>query len=184
MSKAEKKNIQSKEQERLERRYSELLGPDGDLFALDGKLSGLSNDPDVNVLRGAFCNELLYTLCAGYAKYPEKDTDEAARAKRVFLRNVALLPNSAENAFFFSVACFYKHDHSGCIRFIREFLEYNRSYCESTPLDEATWADFLLDTFKNGFHGFWPQIADLLKDYPCNGDVVELCRLVDAYYRC
>lgn len=169
---------------RLEARFSELLGESGDLYALSGKLAGIPKDPDIDALRAALCNQLLYAYCAGYAKYPVTDANEDLKAKQVFNFNADLLPQTSENRYFLAVSCFFRRDHDGCIRNLKAFLEYNRAYCENQPLDESTWADFLLDTFKNAWRGFWPRVAELLKDYPCDSAVVDLCGLIDAYYQC
>ncbi len=174
----------SKELERLEKRYSELFKDSGDIMLLSNRLADMQSDPDIDKLRSVYINHLLYAFCAGYAKYPSKDTDEALHVKQLFCKNAALLPKHEENSYYFAVSSFFQHQKNDCIRYLKQYLSSIRNSFTDGPMNEAEWSDFLLDTFKNAYPGFWIEVSGLLKQYPCDPEVVEQCRVVEAYYRC
>lgn len=171
------------ETERLQKRYHALFPEDMTPEQIRETLNGMRGDPDLDALREMFCNGLLYVYCAGYAEYPKKDKDIYAEMKRLFLEQAVLLPKQ-EYAFFHAAACFFRGEHGGCIRDLKRFFDRMRSFWTQQPLDESAFADCFVDVFKNAYPGFWSKIAQLLRNYPCEADLTELCETLEAYYRC
>ena len=80
------------EDERIKQRFEALSFDAGSLEEFDARLAALRGDPDTDDLRSMFCDHLLYGFCAGYVRYPKRDSEAAANVKRMFVRNVRLLP--------------------------------------------------------------------------------------------
>ncbi len=168
------------EEERLWERFQKLISDEMSDEEIEEKLAQLQNDPDVAELRNIFCNLLLDAYCLGLVKYSKKEPEgDEARHREVFSRNVSLLPQTQDYALLHSVAFFYRHDHTRCMQYLKQFLESIRNV-----YTEAKWAYDLLTPFKNAYPGFWLKVGEILREYPCEPYLPDLCVLTDAYYRC
>ena len=66
---ATNKTINEAEHDRIINRYDELFGDEKNLYAIADRLDQMAGDPDVEHLRGEYCNEILYQITAGYIEY-------------------------------------------------------------------------------------------------------------------
>ena len=70
------KTINEAEQDRIIDRYDELFGDEKNLFSIADRLDQMTDDPDVEHLRGEYCNEILYQVTAGYIEYDPSEKQE------------------------------------------------------------------------------------------------------------
>lgn len=53
----------------LKKRYDDLFQDEKNLFAISDRLKQLEKDPDGDVLRYFYCNEILYIITGGFIEY-------------------------------------------------------------------------------------------------------------------
>ena len=89
---ATNKTINEAEQDRIIDRYDELFGDEKNLFSIADRLDQMTDDPDVEHLRGEYCNEILYQVTAGYIEYPEHKRLKEDERVKLLIEQVKYLP--------------------------------------------------------------------------------------------
>lgn len=140
-----------------------------------------------DLLRKTYCNDLLYLISRGYTKY---NTASFAKDELIqgFLEIVKLLPK--EYTYYHVAYHFFKQDNKKCLSMLEEFMQllYEEVKDEiKTPddfMNEGVFIDMFFEPFKQAFDGFWSSLANILRKYPSQPGIPELCEVVEKYYVC
>lgn len=153
---------------------------------ISNKLKTMQNEY-TNEFRRIFCNALLSRISEGYTKY-NFDNLEKDELIKIFINNVKLLPTEYE--YYHIMYHFFKRENKKCLDMIDKMLctIYQDSKDEiKTPdefMDEGLLVYMFFEPFKQAFDGFWNSLADILRKYPSQDGIPELCELIDKYYKC
>lgn len=150
------------------------------------KLMMMENHIYTNELRKIHCNSMLYCITQGYMKYGEECKFEEYDMINMFCDNVEKLPE--EYIYFKAVYNFFKNNNDKCLELLESFLisayEENIKITSDEFMDEATFVDDFIEPFKNAFEGFWNKLAKILTKLPIDEGLIELCKLMDKFYKC
>ena len=173
--------------EEIEKLYEEAFADCNTLFDVSDKLATMRGAENEEPLRRYFCNTLLYVVSTGYIKY-----DKSSFKKDAFIellcKNIKLLPK--DNLFYIAVYHYFKQEYKLFFKQLEGQLTQDYEACKdkiTSPdqfLDEGGFIDMFFEPFKEGYPGFWREFAQLLKKYPCQSGLPELCEVLDAYYSC
>lgn len=153
---------------------------------IPAKIDCIKDKEEQDKMRVLFCNELLYAITSDYTKYDSSIDFHNNPAITLFKNNVRKLPK--DKHFYWAMYYFYCNNNEKCLAELQAFME--KSYEEwrkdnnsDVPfLNEASLIDCYVEPYKNAFSGFWQRIADMLKKYPVDDGIVELCELIDRFY--
>lgn len=141
-----------------------------------------------NLLRKMFCNAALYEISQGYTKYSQNQF-EKDELVQIYLDMVKILPKEYEYAYYHMTYHFFTKDY---IRFTKDLEEYVKLDYETNKnnikkgddfLDEALFIDLFFEPFKQAFDGFWNTLANILRKYPSQKGIPELCEIIEQYYK-
>jgi tetratricopeptide (TPR) repeat protein len=172
--------------EELESLYQKEFADCQTFQEVSDKLAAMKSE-HIDDLRGAFCNELLYMISTGYTKYG-KINFEKDELIRLLCKNIQLI--SSGYTYMKAVNAFFKHENKKCLKLLENWLEESYQKTKNTIkkpeefLDEGCFVDTCFEPFKEAFSGFWKSLGQLLKKYPCQNGIAELCEIIDTYYQC
>lgn len=140
-----------------------------------------------DTLRRMYCNGLLYVISQGYTKY---NHENFAKDKLIqtFIDIVEFLP--CEYVYFHLLSCFFRQENDKCLKMLEEYIGLIYKDVKdliTKPEDfinEGVLIDYFFEPFKQAFDGFWPYLAKILRKYPTQKGVPELCEIIDKYYTC
>lgn len=167
--------------------FEKTFGECKTYIEISDKLNSMKGCKDIDVLRKYFCNEVLYLVSMGYTKYDSMDF-EKNKLVELLLKNINLLPK--EEIYYKIVYAFFKHNEKLCLRLIAEMLEKNYQECKETInspeefMNEGAIIDMFFEPFKEAFDGFWKELSVIIKKYPCQDGLPELCEMIAEYYNC
>ncbi len=138
-------------------------------------------------LRKMYCNGLLYMISQGYTKYKQENfaKDKLIQA---YIDTAKLLPK--KDTFFYLVYYFFNCENQKCLNLLETYLEdaYENSKDDVKKMgcfiDEGGLIDCFFEPFKQAFDGFWTHLASILRKYPTQEGIPELCEVIDKYYTC
>lgn len=174
--------MDEREQERIKRRYEAIKNRCHRWAELSDAIDALQGDRDQTALRVELCDDHLSALCKGLVRYPEKDGEVYADMKRLFTRNVRLLPQE-ENPYFRAVVCFYE-GRSGEVLALLEQDAEERFPDTAATFTEGDFVYLYADPFKQAFPGFWPKMTALLRRLNCDPELPALSACLGEYYQC
>lgn len=151
-------------------------------------LRGLKNEKTDSFKR-IYCDDVLYVLSHGYIKYDQSrfDKDETFQ---LFLQAVNLLPKKKEFAYFHLISYYFKRENEKCLSLLEEYIEslYEKEKeIIKKPddfMNETRFVYFFFEPFKQAFSGFWSKLAKILRKYPSQTGLPEICDAVEQYYIC
>lgn len=140
-----------------------------------------------NEIRRAYCNELLYAISRGYTKY---NTVSFAKDELIqgFLEIVKLLPK--EYTYFHVAYHFFRQDNKTCLSMLEECMQLVYDKVKEKVkkpddfMNEGVFIDMFFEPFKQAFDGFWTALSKILRKYPSQPGIPELCDVIDQYYVC
>lgn len=135
-------------------------------------------------IRDMYCNTLLYSISQGYTKY-DSIHFEKNEAIQAYLKAVEMLPR--KYSYYYLLYYFFKRGNDKVLVLLNEYLEELRqSTAEQNNLliDEYSFIDLFFEPFKQSFPTFWTTLADVLRKYPVQAGIPELCETIDRYYNC
>lgn len=138
-------------------------------------------------IRRMYCNSLLYTISQGYTKY-KFESFKKDELIRTYLNTVKLLP--AEHTYYHLTYHFFKQDNKKCLSMLEEYIEglydevKDKMKAPEDFINESVFIDSFFEPFKQAFDGFWPTLGTILKKYPTQEGIAELCLIVEQYYSC
>lgn len=154
---------------------------------IPAKIDLVTDKSEQESLRRLFCNELLYAITSDYTKYDESVDFRVSPVMILFKNNVLKL--SKDRHFYWAVYYFYSYENDKCLVEIKKFLDSSLadwkkdSKAEYSFMDEAALIDCFIEPYKNAFEGFWTSLAEILKQYPVDDGIVELCLVFDRFYK-
>lgn len=156
-------------------------------YEISDKLLSMNENEYTDVLRKRFCSDVLYLVSMGYTKYDNMDF-EKNKLVELLLRNIELLPKEA--IYYRAVYAYFKHDEKNFLKSVEEMLK--RDYEEyrdkiNSPeefANEGLIVDLFFEPFKEAFQGFWKKLSLIIKKYPHQEGLPELCEMIDEYYTC
>lgn len=174
--------MDEREQERIKRRYETIKNRYHTYPELSGAIDALQGDRDQTALRVELCDDHLSALCKGLVRYPEKDGADYADMKRLFVRNVRLLPRETY-LYFHAAADYYEGKFDAAFRLLKQDAEL-RWQDSAEPIQEGAFVEYYMDPFKQAFPGFWPKLTALLRRLNCDPEVLALSACLGEYYQC
>lgn len=140
-----------------------------------------------DLLRRMYCNVLLYAVSQGYTKYNSSnfEKDELIQA---YLEIAKLLP--IEYTYYHLIYLFFKKENKKCLLMLEEYIKlaYEEVKEEIKKpeefIDEGVFIDQFFEPFKQAFDGFWSCLARILREFPTQKGIPELCEIVEQYYTC
>ena len=172
--------------EEFNKLYNELI-PRGIKYKDASEVLKKSDSDHIDEIRKAFCNEILYTISQGYTKYNHAEFDKGELVN-IFLENVKLLPE--EYTYFHLIYHFFKDEKQKCLSLLKYYIDtlYNEVKEELKKpedfINEGVFIDEFFEPFKEAFPGFWSTLAKILRDYPTQEGIPELCEVIEKYYAC
>lgn len=172
--------------EEFNKLYNELI-PRGIKYKDASKALKGTKSEHINEIRKAFCSELLYSISQGYTKYNHAEF-EKGELVNIFLENVKLLPE--EYTYFHLIYHFFKDEQQECLALLKYYIDtlYNEVKEELKKpedfINEGVFIDEFFEPFKEAFSGFWSTLAKILRDYPTQEGLPELCEIIEKYYAC
>lgn len=138
-------------------------------------------------IRIKYCDNVLYSISHGYTKYDESDFEKNELIK-AYLEIVKLLP---EDCMYFQLTYnFFQGNSEKCLVILERLIDsmYNKvKSIIKTPeefIDESLLIDMFFEPFKQAFDGFWSSLGTILKKYPTQEGIPELCNIIEMYYTC
>lgn len=172
--------------EELSRLFEEEFPHEMSYKDVSEKLVMMENHVYINEFRKMHCNSMLYSITQGYTKYRDEWKFEENDMINMFCDNVEKLPE--ECIYFKAVYNFFKHNNDDCLELLELFLtsayEENTKITPDEFMNEADFVDYFIEPFKNAFEGFWNKLAKILTKFPVSDGLVELCKLMDIFYKC
>lgn len=172
--------------EELESLYQKEFADCQTVLEISDKLATMESEY-IDDLRSSFCNQLLYMISVGCTKY-DKLNFEKNELISLLCKNIQLI--SSGYTYMKAVYAFFDHENKKCLKLIECWLEEGYQNSKDTLnrpedfMDEACLVDSYFEPFKEAFPGFWKSLGQLLKKYPCQKGISELCEIIDAYYHC
>lgn len=164
----------------LEELYQTTFATANTFEEISNRLHSLKNEY-TDELRSILCNQLLYNLSIGYTKY-DKLNEEINSLISLFCYNVELLPKSC--LYFRAVRAFFYRDNKQCLSLIDQYLQEDATANPGQPLDEFFVVDCFFEPFKEAFPGFWNALGELIKKYPHQPFLPDMCSTIGRYYTC
>ncbi len=138
-------------------------------------------------LRRIYCNSLLFAIPKGDMEYSQTffKTNELVK---IYLRVAKTLPK--EYTYYHMISCFFEKNNEKCLlllnSLIKELYEAVKSEIKTFEvfLDEELLVDLFFEKFKQAFEGFWKHLAKILRLYPVQDGLPELCEIIDEYFTC
>lgn len=136
-------------------------------------------------LRELYCDNLLYAISSGFTKYEPTEFRKNALIQ-AFVRATGMLPKTCE--YFHILRQYFMGDDRKCLGSLEVFLEnlYQESKSSVTEsegfINEYLLVDWFFEPFKQAFPGFWKSFASILRKYPTQEGVPELCETIEKYY--
>lgn len=147
----------------------------------------LLDDEHKDLLRRMYCNTVLYAISQGYTKYNSSDFNKNELIQ-VYLEIAQLLPE--DYTYYHLIYYFFKQENEKCLLMLEEYIKaaYEESKEEIKKPDdfinEGVFVDQFFEPFKQAFEGFWSCLAKILRKYPTQKGIPELCEIVEQYYTC
>ena len=138
-------------------------------------------------IRRMYCNTLLYAISQGYTKYNQSNF-EKDELIQVYLEMVKLLPK--EHTYYHLTYHFFKQENKKCLSMLEEYMRLLYEEVKDSIkkpddfVNEELFIDTFFEPFKQAFDGFWSSLARILRKYPCQAGIPELCEIIDKYYTC
>ena len=157
-------------------------------YQISDKLLKMKDDIQlVHALRTYLCNEVLYLTTMGYVKY-DKTNFEKNRLIQLLCENIKLLPK--DNKFYQAIYSYFMKEEKQCLQHIEKMME--QDYAEvkdqlKSPdefMNEGILVDLFFEPFKEGIGEFWTTLSSILRKYPHQNGIPELCEIIAQYYSC
>ena len=138
-------------------------------------------------IRKRYCNLLLYDISSGYMKYSH-DSFVKNELIRVYMQVAKLLPE--EYTYLHIVYNFFAGNKDKCLSLIEKYInvlyEDVKDIIKNPEefIDESLFIDMFFEPFKQAFQGFWTRLGKILRKYPVQKGLPELCNIIDEYYSC
>ena len=155
--------------------YDELIPEDMSFEEASDKFESISDHPQIDALRRMLCNGMLYVFSGGYTQY-DKRYFKKNDLMQLFNKNVAMLPEKYN--YYHAMSCFLNGDEKSCMELLIKDMELTAK----KDVKEGDIVEDYLEPFKQGFDGFWTNIADTLANYNAKESIIKLCRMFGEYY--
>ena len=138
-----------------------------------------------NLIRQQYCNMLLYSISQGFTSYEKADFEKHGLIK-LYLELVEFLPK--EYSYCYIIYYFFKRKNDICLSEIKKYLHSNYKEFKSHNMkpddffNESILVDEFFEPIKQGFNGFWSSLAEILRQYPSQNGIPELCEAISKYY--
>lgn len=172
------------EAERLKQKYNELFPEDMAIIAMSDKLNAMKSGDETDFFRREFCNELVYSITAGYIEYGVEADFKKSELIQIFIANAKKL--APEDYFFHMLSAFYQGKHKECLNFFDKVCAMSQQDIEAGAelYNESNLVDEFLEPMKEAFPGFWSHAQVKLEKLCMNDGTHELCRLMDKISGC
>ena len=140
-----------------------------------------------NEIRKMYCNNILYTVSQGYTKY-QMDNWDKDELIQTLVELIPILPK--EFTFFKMIYHFFKRENKKCLSMLESYISEiydsvkNDIKGPNDFINESVLIDIFFEPFKQAFDGFWTCLASILRKYPTQEGIPELCEIIDKYYTC
>jgi len=170
--------------EKLKQEYIRLFPAEMPISEISEKLAIMEQDDRTLFFRRTFCDELVYSISAGFIEYGTGANFKNDALVRIFVANAERLPK--EDSFIQMLSAFYQGKQKACLSCFDKVCEELKQDIEggADRYSEAILVDFFIEPMKEAFHGFWDHAQEKLVGLCKNDGTQELCRLMDQiHYR-
>lgn len=170
--------------EELGKLYIELFS-NANTYAEVNEVLKKTKNKNINGLRKIFCDELLDNISQGYVKYERTDFEKSPLIN-MLLENIEKLPE--EHVYFHFIYHFYKNNQIKCNELIEKLIfkiyeEYKKiEQNDKEFMSEGEIVELFLEPLKEAYNGFWSKLANILRKYPTQHGIPELCETLEKYY--
>ena len=166
----------------LKKKYDDLFQDEKNLFAISDRLKQLEKDPDVDVLRFFYCNEILYIITGGFIEYRDLNRLKKDPLVQLFIDEVKLL--NYEDYLFLVMAAYFSNNEKKVFQQFDLYIDWLRRTQTRDKRDENDFVDLLLEPLKNAYPGFWTYAQKKTAGLWENDGTDQLCQLMaDIYER-
>ena len=176
---ATNKTINEAEHDRIINRYDELFGDEKNLYAIADRLDQMAGDPDVEHLRGEYCNEILYQITAGYIEYPEHKRLKENGLVQLLIEQVKHLPQ--DEYLFHMMSAYYRNNEKQVYQCFDKMVDWMRDTLDGKQ-NEVVLVEFLLEPLKNAYPGFWSYAQKKTAGLWESDGTDSLCQLMANIY--
>ena len=140
-----------------------------------------------NEIRKMYCNNILYAVSQGYTKY-QMDNWDKDELIQTLVELIPILPK--EFTFFKMIYHFFKRENKKCLSMLESYISEiydsvkNDIKGPNDFINESVLIDIFFEPFKQAFDGFWLQLGKILRKYPTQKGIPELCEAIEQYYNC
>lgn len=172
--------------EELESLYQKEFADCQSVLEVSDKLETIESEY-IDDLRGLLCNEILYMISVGYTKYNRLNFEKSDLIS-LLCKNIQLI--SSGYTYMKAVNAFFQYNDKKCLMLLENWLEESYQKANDTitkpadVMDEYGFVDTCFEPFKEAFPGFWTSLGQILKKFPCQKGLPELCEVIDLYYQC
>ena len=92
------------EQQRINEKFYEIIKDDVRFVTIEKKLEEIKDDPDIDMLRRLYCDELVYEISEGYMRYERHDLFEKNELINMYIRMASKL--SKDRYFYWMIEIF------------------------------------------------------------------------------
>lgn len=173
--------------EELTELYNTTFSDCNTYYEISDRLENMQGNENIEALRRFFCNELLYSISSGYIKYG-KEKFEKNSLVMLLCKHIKYLPK--DNYLYWALYEYFHQNGKKSLKLLEEMFDKDYEACkaELKPgvlfLDEGPFIDYLFEPFKEAFPGFWQQMGTVLRKYPCQEGLADVCNLLESYYAC
>ena len=167
------------EHDRIINRYDELFGDEKNLYAIADRLDQMAGDPDVEHLRGEYCNEILYQITAGYIEYPEHKRLKENGLVQLLIEQVKHLPQ--DEYLFHMMSAYYRNNEKQVYQCFDKMVDWMRDTLDGKQ-NEVVLVEFLLEPLKNAYPGFWSYAQKKTAGLWESDGTDSLCQLMANIY--
>lgn len=146
---------------------------------ISAKLDTFAGNPDIQLFREKFCDDLITSMTEGFVKYggtafSEKD----GTILNILYENIEKMDK--ENYFYWAFYYYLKKQYGKCKDNIHKvcFEQFKQ-----TTINEDVILDYFLIPFKNAPDEIWNFITNEVKSVKSEVGIPEFCDLIALYYR-
>ena len=172
------RSTQIMKKDKITKKYEELFSSRMMDKTISNKLLKMENDPQIDKLRGLFCDKLLHKMTAGYFDRADMGRVKGNNLFKIYESNVKRLPESHYKHWM--AYLYYKGEEE---KFYKCFDNLAKDLKQSgTVLTEKTIVETMIIPLKDAFPGFWNRAHRKLKSICIDKGTKELCKVMDMYY--
>lgn len=145
------------------------------------KLKGMSKDSNYEYYVCFLCDEILQEYTRDFINYSNK-LSEYAKTCRVYYNNAVEL-FVKEEYYYLAVNAFFNNNKTELKKYLRLWIKeqvIDRQY----EINEYYFAIDYISIFKNAYPDFYNYLADIMEEYGVSKDIVDLCKIINQYYKC